>query len=170
MRPKPHRLPVKQPTSPELLDELLRFIQVKFYPSDPIAFAKDKPRLLDWVVFEFARWLQTRGVTLPPQRFLEIIRDTILMEAIRHGNTGNIAYLPAWLRAVVQSHLVHHGEDYYEEGKCIRALADRALWATQRATQAAPDPVRDLAAASALLRRAQKRPSKAPIKAQLTLL
>jgi hypothetical protein len=169
MRSKPQRLPVKQPTSPELLAELLRFISVKFYPSDPVSFSKDKPRLLDWVVFEFARWLEKRAVTLPPQRFLEIIRDTVLMEALRHGNTGKITYRPAWLRAIVQSHLAHHGEEYYDEGKCIRTLSDRALWAAQRSTAPAPDPVRELAQAARLLK-ATKRPSKPPVKAQLTLL
>jgi len=172
-RSKPQRLPVHQPTSPELLEELLRFIQVQFYPSDPIAFAKDKPRLLDWVVFEFARWLQSRGVTLPPRRFLEIIRDTVLMDAIRHGNTGKIIYRPAWLRSIVQSHLAHHGEEYYEEGKSIRTISDRALWAAQRPTAPAPDPVRELATTAHLLRlsqRSKKTAQKPPIKAQLTLL
>lgn len=168
-----HRLPVHQPASPDLLEELLRFIQVKFYPSDPVSFAKDKPRLLDWVVFEFARWLQRREVTLPSRRFLEIIRDTVLMDALRHGNTSKIIYRPGWLRSIVQSHLEHHGEEYYEEGKSIRTISDRALWAAQRSTAPAPDPVRDLATTANLLRiarRAQKRPSKPVAKAQLTLL
>ena len=169
MPKRPQRPTVIQPTSPELLEELLRFIQSKFYPSDPIGFAKDKRRLLDWVVFEFARWLEDRAVTLPPHRFLAIVRDSILMEAVRHGNTGNIIYRPAWLRMVVQSHLEHHGEEYYEEGKSIRTLSDRALWAAQRATSPAPDPVRELAQAARLLK-AHKRPQKAPVKQQLTLL
>jgi hypothetical protein len=168
MRQKAQRLPVKQPTSPELQDELLRFIRSKFYPSDPVSFAKDTPRLLAWVVREFATWLEARAVSLPPTRFLEILRDHILMDAVRHG-TDKIAYRPAWLRAVVQSHLSHHGEDYYEEAKSIRTLADRALWAAQRASAPAPDPIRELAAAARLLQ-AQKRPSKRPVKAQLTLL
>ena len=125
------------------------------------------------MILEFARWLEHRAVTLPSDRFLAIIRDTILMEALRHGNTSKIAYRPAWLRAIVQSHLAHHGEEYYEEGKSIRMLAERALWAAQRSTQPAPDPVRDLAVAAKLLRiskRAPKCPSKHPVKAQLTLL
>ncbi len=167
------RAPVKQPTSPELTEELLRFIQVKFYPDDPVEFTKDKPRLLRWVVFEFARWLERRGVTLRPARFLEIIRDNVLMEALRHGNTGNIAYRPGYLRMVVQRHLAHHGEEYYEEGKSIRTLAETALLAAQRPNVPAPDPIRDLAQADRLLGQAlrqKKRPVDAPIKRQLTLL
>ena len=169
MRPRPHRPSVKQPTSPELLEELLRFIQSKFYSSDPVSFAKDKPRLLTWVILEFATWLESRAVTLPPARFLAICRDTILMDAVRHGNTGAITYRPAWIRAVVQSHLAHHGEEYYEEAKSIRTIADRALWAATRATVPAPDPVRELAQAARLLK-AKKRAPKAPVKTQLTLL
>ena len=169
MRPKPQRLPVKQPTSPELQDELLRFIQTKFYPGEAVRFVKDTPRLLSWVIREFATWLEDRAVTLPPDRYLAIMRDVILMDAVRHGNTGAIAYIPAWLRAVVQSHLAHHGEEYYEEGKSIRTLAERALWATQRQAVPAPDPIRELATA-ARLARPKKRLSKPPVKDQLTLL
>lgn len=168
-----HRPPVKQPTSPELLEELLRFIQSKFYPSSPVDFAKDKPRLITWVILEFATWLEDRAVTLPPARYLTIVRDTILMDAVRHGNTGKIGYRPAWLRAVVQSHLAHHGEDYYDEAKSIRTIADRALWAAQRATSPAPDPIRDLARTAKLLtiaQRSKKAAQKPPVKAQLTLL
>lgn len=169
----PKRAPVKQPTSPELLEELLRFLQVKFYPTDAVAFAKDKPRLVSWVVLEFARWLEDRAVTLPPARYLAIVRDTILMDALRHGNTGNIAYRPGWLKMVIQRHLAHHGEEYYEEAKSIRTIADRSLWAAQRASAPAPDPVRDLAQADRLLRiakRSQKRPVNTPVTRQLNLL
>lgn len=172
-RPKPNRLPVKQPTSPELLEELLRFIQTKFYPSDPVQFCKDKPRLLSWVIFEFATWLEDKDLTLPPARYLAIMRDTILMDAVRHGNTGGIAYRPAWLRAVVQSHLAHHGEEYYEEAKSIRTLADHAVWVAGRAIRPAADPIRDLATTAKLLsiaRRSKKQPQKPALKAQLTLL
>ena len=173
MQKRPQRAPVKQPTSPELLEELLRFLAEKFYAGDPVAFAKDKPRLLDWVVFEFVRWLTRRGVSLRSDRFLAILRDTILMEALQCGNTGNIGYRPAWLRTVVQRHLQHHGEDYYAEGKSMRALAESALWAAQRATAPAPDPIRDLAATAKLLtiaKRSPKRPVKPAVKSQLTLL
>ena len=162
------RPPVKQPTSPELQTELLRFIQTKWYPGEAVAFAKDTPRLLSWVIREFATWLEEKAVTLPPSRYLEIMRDTILMDAACHA-TGAIAYRPAWLRKVVQSHLAMHGEEYYEEAKSIRTIADRALWAAQRATVAAPDPIRELAQA-ARLARPRKRPSRRPVKDQLTLL
>ena len=163
------RIPSRQYTSQEIRDELLRFIEQKFYPGQPVAFAKDRPRLLKWVVFEFSTWLDRREVTLPSQRFLQILRDQVLMEAVRNGNTGAIDYRPGYLRHVVQQHLAHHGDEIYEEAKSIRTLADRALWATQRIAPAAPDPVRELASAARLLKSA-KRPVKRPENDQLTLL
>jgi hypothetical protein len=173
MPKKPKRPAVKQPTSPELLEELLRFIQTHFYPSDPIGFVKDRPRLLSWVVLRLATWLEERAVTLPPARYLEIVRDKMLMEALRHGNTSKVNYRPAWLRMVVQSHLDHHGEDYYEEGKSIRALTEHAILVAGQLTQRAPDPVRDLATLARLQATSRKAPKatiKAPVKQQLTLL
>ena len=164
---------IKQPTSPELFEELLRFLQTKFYPGDYVSFAKDKPRLVSWVILEFATWLESRRVTLPPARFLTIVRDTILMEAVRHGNTAKIIYHPAWLRMVVQSHLAIHGEEYYEEAKSIRTISDRAMWVAGRSVGPAPDPVRELASTARLLliaQRAKKTSQKTPIKAQLTFL
>ena len=159
----------RQQTSQELRDELLRFIQVHFYPSNPLQFAKDRPRLLEWVVLKVARWLDIRSVTVTPERYLEIVRDRILMPALQHGSTGQISYLPAWLGKVVDSHMAVHGEDYYYAAKTARDATQGAL-AIARAGIGQSDPIRDLAAAARLLKTAPKRPSKPPIKAQLNLL
>src|SRR4051812_40766162 len=112
----------RQPTPLELRDELLRFIERQFYPNRPVDFAKDTPRLLKWVVLKLAEYLDDRAVAIPTARYIEIMTGEkgILMEALRFGNTGNIAYLPAWLGRCVESHLAVHGEDYYDEGKLIR--------------------------------------------------
>jgi hypothetical protein len=40
---KPRR--PKQPTSPELLDSILDFLQRKFYQGDAVSFRKDRARL-----------------------------------------------------------------------------------------------------------------------------
>lgn len=159
--------PRKQPTPQELLDELCRFIQLKFYPTDPIEFAKDRPRLLKWVILKLARYLEEKAVTIPPSRYLEIMRDKILLDALRHGNTGAIAYRPAWLGKIVESHLHHHGEEYYNEAKSIRNLVDAAMAATGKLPP--PDPIRELAAAARLLR-PKKRPVNPPLNSQLPLL
>jgi hypothetical protein len=84
----------KQPTPQELLDDLLGFLQRKFYQGQPVAFAKDRRRLLDWVVLWPAAWLDERGVTLPAARYREIFMS-VFMDGLRFGNTENITYLPA---------------------------------------------------------------------------
>jgi len=159
----------KQPTSPEIVEELLRFIQSKWYVGDPINFTKDRPRLLEWVVLKLAVYLEDRAVTVPAARYLEIVRDVILMEAVQFGRVEEIKYRPAWLGKVVELHLDHHGEEYYAEGKSLRSHIESALLLAGKPSQAAPDPVRDLARASTLLK-PQKKPGKAPVNDQLTLI
>lgn len=97
---KPKRPQRKQPTPQELRDELLRFIQTHFYPGHAVAFAKDTPRLLSWVVLKLAVYLNSRAVSISTERYLEIMK-AVLMDALRFGDTGKITYLPAWLGKVV---------------------------------------------------------------------
>jgi hypothetical protein len=146
----------------------MAFLERKFYQGHRIEFVKDRPRLLDWVVLWPARWLDDRGVTIPADRYRDIVMG-VFMDSLRFGNTENITYLPAWLGKVIQSHFAVHGDEIYDEGKNLRAVLERTLLVAGRQVSPAPDPVRELAQAAHLLK-APKRPSKAPVKAQLTLL
>lgn len=166
MRPK--RTVRLQVTPDEICEQLLRFIQTKFYQGNPLAFMKDRKRLLDWVVLKFAAWLDERAVSIPPHRYLEIMRDKVLMEAVRHG-AANIKYVPAWLGKTVEEHLKHHGEEYYDEAKAIRNVTDNVLMFAQGGVTGR-DPIRQLADARRLLK-AGKKPAVKPAKNdQLTLL
>jgi hypothetical protein len=155
----------KQTVAQDLLDSLLNLIRNKFYATsgdDARAFAQDRARLLKWVIFMPASWLNKRGITLPADRYKKIFSD-IILEAVRHGNTSKVRYRPAWLAHVFQTHFAIHGEEYYAEGKSARALADHILLTAgslAKAAPAAPDPIAELAAASALL--ARSRPQKKP--------
>lgn len=147
----------KQTVAHELRDDLLRQIWQKFYApeGDPgsARFAQDRERLLKWVVLWPAGWLNSRGVTLPADRYKQIFSN-IILEAVRHGNTSRIKYRPAWLKMVLQSHFRIHGEEYYTEAKSARAQAEHALLMLgQVKTAPEPDPVRALAEAGALLAR-----------------
>jgi hypothetical protein len=167
-QPKPAR---KQPTPQELLDQILDFLQRKFYEGHPVSFAKDRPRLLDWVVLWPAKWLDDRGVTIPADRYRDIF-FTVFLDALACGNTGNITYLPAYLAKVIQSHFAMHGDEYYAEAKSMRTLVENSIVLAGRLAKPEADPVSDLARvaqASRLLRPKKKAP-KAPVKAQLTLL
>jgi hypothetical protein len=168
MRPKRPNFQRKQQTSQELKDELMGFIQRKFYEGHPVEFRKDYSRLLEWVVGWPAKWLIEKGVSLPDDRYREIFM-TVFMDALRFGDTGNIQYFPAWLSRVIQSHFAVHGDEIYESAKSIRTLAEHALLCAGKAIQARPDPVRELAAAARLVKptKAARKPSQ---KEQLNLL
>lgn len=158
----------KQVTPLELRDQCLDFLQRKFYEGHPITFAKDRRRLLEWVVLWPAKWLDDRGVTITTDRYREIFMR-VFMDALAFGTT-KITYLPAYLAKTIQSHFDHHGDEYYEEAKSVRALTENALAITGKLAQVAPpDPVRDLAAAARLLK-PKKVPQQSPVKDQLTLL
>jgi hypothetical protein len=144
----------------EILDALLGFLQRHFYNGEAVTFAKDRPRILDWVVLEPARWLDTRGVTMSGEAYRDLFLDPktgLLFEALRHGATDTIRYRPAWLRQVIQSHLRIHGDAIYARAKSITLLADQALLAASHLTRAPrPDPVRELANLKASLRADRK--------------
>lgn len=174
MPKKPQRPPVrKQETPQELLDACLGFLERKFYEGHAVSFAKDRRRLLEWVVLWPASWFNKRAVSVPPDRYREIF-FTVFMDSLRFGNVGKITYLPAYLAKVIQSHFQHHGDEYYEQAKSARSLAEHTIMVLGRLPQAAvADPVRDLAVARRLLvadRKAKKVASKAPVNDQLNLL
>ncbi len=163
---------IKQPTSEELLTGLLELVQTKFYQGEAVEFAKDKRRLLEWVILFPAKWLDERSVTVPADRYRAIFTK-VMLDAVRFGDTRKIAYRPAWLAKVIQSHFDCHGDEIYEEAKSMRNLVDHAVMVAGKASQAAPDPVRELADTRRLLKAATsapKRAIKAPIKEQLSLL
>lgn len=168
MRPKRPTFQRKQQTSQELRDDLMGFLQRKFYDGHPIEFRKDYRRLLDWVVLWPAKWLIEKGVSLPDDRYREIFMS-VFMDALRFGNTDGINYLPAWLGRVIQSHFAVHGDEIYESAKSLRTLVEHALLSAGKAAVARPDPVRELAALARLVK-APKPVKKPSQKEQLNLL
>lgn len=123
MTKKPQLPKVAQPVPEEVMADLLSFIELKFYPGHRVSFEKDKKRLVDWVIRFPARWLYKRGVTLETARYRQLLQD-VLMDALRHGNFGQIKYLPGYLRSVVESHFDHHEDEIYEEAKALRRMTD----------------------------------------------
>lgn len=118
---------VEQPMPEELVAGLVDFVYRKFYRDHPDTFAKDKGRLLQWVIFAPAKWLHERGVTLPPSRY-KVILERILMDALANcTDFAAIKYLPGFLKVTIERHFAMHGDEYYDEAKNIRNLADNAL-------------------------------------------
>jgi len=157
-----------QQTPEALRDDLLDFLERKFYPAHRVPFLKDRPRLLAWVVLWPAKWLNDRGVTIPADRYREIFMN-VFMDSLRFGAVEKVTYFPAWLAKVIQSHFAVHGDEIYDEGKNLRAVLERTLFVAGKQVAQPPDPVRSLAAAADLLK-SPKRVPKQPVKQQLTLL
>lgn len=161
----------KQPTPKELTDDLLGFLQRKFYPGNPKAYLQQRRHLLAWVVLWPASWLNAKGVSLTTERYRQIFM-AVMMDAVVHG-TEKVKFPPAYLKQVIQSHFRIHGEEIYGEAKSARALVENVLLIAGRPAQAQPDPIRDLAAARAILvatKPAKKTPPKAPLNDQLNLI
>lgn len=110
------------------------------------------------VILYPAKYLNQRGVTLPPKRYQEIVQD-ILQDIKRHGQTETVKCWHGYLLHCIQQHFEHHGEDYYNEGKSLRAMTERALMGFTRAQEAAQaaDPVAPMAQAYAILSRPKRR-------------
>jgi len=158
----------KQPTPKELTDDLLDFLERKFYAGEPIEFRKDRTRLLKWAVLWPASWLNKRGVTLPADRYKDIF-TSIFMDALRFG-TEKVRYRPAWLKMVIQSHFEHHGEEIYMEAKSARSLAEHVLLAAGKPASAPQDDsVRQLALANSLLRPARKAAKLKPVETAVNM-
>jgi hypothetical protein len=176
----------KQSLAQDLLDSLLALIQRHFYPysiqsadggynhDESRAFAQDRSRLLSWVILWPARFMTGKGFTVTGDRYKQIF-ISIILEAVRYGNTSKVTYRPAWLKHVVQTHFRHHWEEYYAEAKSARAQADHALHVLGRLPRVngGTDAVSEMSAAHALLARkkpAKKSPVKPTINEQLNLV
>ena len=160
MKPKNFQR-ITQPTPAELTDSCLSILRTKFYAGDDRGFYQDRRKLLNWVVLMPAKWLNNKGVTFHGDQYREIFVK-VFIQAAAHV-ASKVHYRPAYLRHVIQEHFKHHGEDYYDQAKATRNLVEQAMVALGQRAPAAPDPVRELATAAALLQ-APKRKLKPAVK------
>jgi hypothetical protein len=162
----------KQQLPAEILGDLMGVIRRQFYPD---ATAKQWLQESNFIRREFvlylAAWLDKRGVTLPPLRYKQILLER-LNEIKQHGATDRIKYFPGYLKHVLQQHLKHHGEEYYQEGKNVRALAENALVAVGKIGTGGEhlDPIRVMAEARRDLLAARKKKAPRAARGQLDLL
>jgi hypothetical protein len=162
----------KQQLPGEIVADLMGAIRGQFYPD---ATAKQWLQESVFIRREFvlylASWLNKRGVTLKPERYKQILLER-LNEIKQHGATDRIKYFPGYLKHVLQQHLKHHGEEYYAEGKALRALTDNLLVGLRSTVAHELDPVRVLAEARNDLLKARQthRKQKAKSPSQMPLL
>jgi hypothetical protein len=106
-------------------------------------------------------------VTLPPERYKAILLE-IFNGIKQHGSTEAIKYWPGYLMHCVQTHFRIHGEEYYEEGKALRATLDKIIRKAPSIPTA--DPIRVLAEARNDLLKSSRPRRKTQINAQIPLL
>jgi predicted SprT family Zn-dependent metalloprotease len=135
----------------EIIDDLLLTIRNQLCAEMTPKEWYQNQRFFKRVLTYPAAWLNKRGVTLPPARYQQICRD-LLRDIKTHAGPA-VKHWPGYLLHSFQQHFKHHGEDYYNEGKSIRAATERALLAFTRVQEAPkpPDPVPSMAAAHAIL-------------------
>ena len=154
----------EQELGSQIVADLLVAVRNQFYGDvGPKKWFQDRRFILRNVVLWPAAWLNKRGVTLPPERYRQILLE-ILQDIKRQGNTGAVRYWPAYLMHCVQEHWKHHGDDYYQEGKSMRSAVERSLMAFRRVQEApaGPDPVRQMAEARAIIQTPKRTRKRAP--------
>lgn len=158
----------RQSVAVEIRNDLLGVIRNQFYADAPAdQWHKDKAFLLKNVILWPAGYLDSRGVTLPPERYKAILLD-VFNGIKNHGQTEAVKFWPGYLMVSVQSHFRIHGEDYYNEGKALRASLDKIL----KKAPAIPtvDPIRVMAEARIDLLKSSRTRRKAPVDTQMPLL
>ena len=140
---------IKQPVSSELSAALLDFLRRKFYTGDDAAFFKERRDLVRWVVLWPASWFIGKGVSIHGDQYRDIFFK-VLLQADAH-RSDKIKYRPAWLKAVLQKHFGMHGDEYLDEAKAVRNVAEQVLLMVGKNRVPEPDPVRELANARQIL-------------------
>ncbi|CAN5549642.1 hypothetical protein BH09VER1_BH09VER1_24960 [soil metagenome] len=114
--------PTPLPPAEALIADYLRKLRNAFYLDDDKKFHQQKAMLVEGITY-LAGWLKKREARLPDRRYRAIL-DEIIKGIMHHGDTAKIGYFCRyWLKAV-QTHVDHHGDDYFVEAKDFRNSLD----------------------------------------------
>lgn len=145
-----------------VIDDYLHRLRNQFY-DDVKKFSQQRWILIKGIT-ELADWLEIRGARLPDRRYRQIL-DEIIVGIQRYGDTGRIQYFCRYFLHVVQKHIAHHGEAYYEEAKSFRNALDQATdtltgKAAKKVQEAKDDTTDRLAEIHRAIRIKARRPAK----------
>jgi hypothetical protein len=147
---KAERPPVRQQLPQDIVADLMGVIRNSFYGDmEPKRWYQDQGFIRREVVCWPAGWLISRGVTLKPARYKEIVMG-VITTIKQHGDTGGVKYWPRYLLHCLQMHFKCHGDEIYEEAKSLRTALENTLdrvTLLQSAGKAAVDPIEVLAMA-----------------------
>src|SRR5690606_21176557 len=92
----------------------------------------------------------------PARRYRQIL-DEIITTIQRFGDTSKVEYFCRYWLTAVQSHVDHHGDEYFEEAKDFRHALDRiqaglALADPRKIAEARDNTVEQLAAMAKIIK------------------
>ncbi len=101
---------------------MLALIRREFFAKTPAKlFFQERGLLLQAVSYP-ATYLNDRGVACQASRYRAILM-TVINTIKRHGNRAKIARFSAYFLHAIQTHMQHHGDEYYQAAKEPRAIA-----------------------------------------------
>jgi hypothetical protein len=110
-------------TPPEELTKLfLRSLKNQFYQGREKLYYQEKSLLLQAICWP-AHYLDERAVRISADRYKKLLTD-VIRTINAHGNLAQVRSIGRYLLHAVQTHMQHHGEDYYEIGKRTRDAID----------------------------------------------
>jgi hypothetical protein len=144
-RPAPAAQPRQEPAtkaqnlSSDLVETFLRILRDQFYFAAKERLYFQERHLLIKAITLPANYLATRGMTseIPADRYRQIIMEVI--QTVKGHGTMADAHSPArYFWKVMQSHLQHHGDEYYEEAKRTRDSAENIALGILKRCKIAP--------------------------------
>jgi hypothetical protein len=154
----------KQEVDADLVDSLLAYVRNQFCGSMTGAeWGKHSHFVKRNVILWPAKFITGKGFTLPGPRYAQIMR-TVFAEIKAHGSTGSVRYWPGYLMKCVQDHFKHHWEEYYQEAKSARNIAESTLLTLGRLPARTDSTVETLAKAHHVLAAKAKRARQPAIK------
>lgn len=106
----------------QLVNLFLRSIRNQFYQGREKLFYQERRILMQAICWP-ARYLDDRAVQISAERYKELL-TTVIRTINRHGNLAQVRSLGRYLLHAVQTHMQHHGEEYYDIGKRTRNALD----------------------------------------------
>ena len=116
---------------------------------DKTWFAQQK--MIKKALLHPAACLHKQRVELPAARYQAILED-IINTIASHGDLSKVEYVSRYFLHCVQQHMIHHGDNYYREGKAIRNRVDLVMGSVEKAARGADSTVPILAEADKLLK------------------
>ncbi len=150
-----------QDTPADLIARLLTTIRGQFCGDmTPGQWAMHSHFLKRNVVLWPARFMWTKGFTIPAPRYEAIFRD-IFQTIKTRGQTQAVTFWPGYLMHCTQQHWHHHWEEYYDEAKSLRNQVTAAIFGI-KAIPAEDRTVEALALAHKVLTETKRKPKPRP--------